>query len=196
MHMRKAIFSLLPLVLAFAVIGVAAYPVAAANETIPPLNYMSLTYNLSDGDTITGDWSSDGTLIFVLAGPGDSSISTSTGTNGIIFHLCMDDGSYVLTWTNLGTSAVVLTYDVTTTGAGGILDDIGNAILIGLLVFVAVIVIVIVIVVFVVLRGKKSKQAVAGPAAVTPPVGGNCPVCGMPVDPQVSFCAKCGAKLR
>lgn len=196
MHMRKAIFSLLPLVLAFAVLGVAAYPVAAANETIPPMNALTLTYNLSEGDTITGDWSSDGTLTFLLAGPGGTSLSTTTGTSGIIFHLCMNDGTYVLSWTNIGVSAVDLNYDVTATGAGGFFDDIGTAILIGLLVFVAVIVIVIVIVVLVVMRGKKSKQAVAGPPMITPAVGGNCPVCGMPVDPQVAFCAKCGAKLR
>ncbi len=172
----------------------AAYPVAAANETIPPMNALTLTYNLSEGDTISGDWSSDDTLTFLLTGP-SGTITTNTGTYGIILHICMDDGSYVLSWTNIGISAVDLQYDVTAGGAGGFFDDIGTAILIGLLVFVAVIVIVIVIVVLVVMKGKKKTQAVAQPM-ITPPVGGNCTVCGMPVDPNVAFCAKCGAKLR
>ena len=194
MHMRKVIYSLLPLVLAFAVFGMAAYPVAAETETIPPMNALTLTYNLSEGDTISGDWSADGSLTFRLTGP-SGIITTDTDTYGIILHICMDDGSYVLSWTNAGIADVELEYDVTAGGAGGFFDDLGTAILIGLLVFAAVIVIVIVIVVLVVLRGKKNKQAPAQPV-ITPPVGGNCPVCGMPVDPQVAFCAKCGAKLR
>jgi hypothetical protein len=195
--MKKAVSGLLLLVLAVAALGMAAYPAAAANETIPSLNALTLTYNLSEGDTITGDWSSDGSLTFVLRGPGSAQISTSTGTSGIILHICQSDGSYVLSWTNLNLGAVDLEYDVTVSDlGGGFLDDIGTAILIGLLVFVAVIVIVIVIVVLVVMRGKKSKQAAAAGPVITPAVGGNCPVCGMPVDPQVAFCAKCGAKLR
>jgi hypothetical protein len=195
--MRRAIASLLLLVLAFAALGMAAYPAAAANETIPPGNMLTLTYNLEEGATITGDWTSDASLVFVLRGPGNAQLSTTTGTSGIIFHLCQQDGSYVLSWTNANLAAVDLTYDVTVTDlGGGFIDDLGTALLIGLLVFVAVIVIVIVVVVLVVMRGKKSKQAAAGPPAITPAVGGNCPVCGMPVDPQVAFCAKCGAKLR
>lgn len=197
--MRRVLASLVLLVLMFAAMGFVASPAVAVDVTIPPGNALTVTITVSADSSISYSWTSDGTLTFVLRDQAMNTLRTSSGTFGTGLYAVDNGGVYSLVWTNTNAAAVDIDYTVEAIDLGaGFFDDIGDAIVLGLLIVLAVIVIIVVVVVLVVVKGKKKEpQPMAGPGAgVVPPMGNNCAVCGSPLDPSMAFCAKCGAKLR
>jgi len=187
------------LVLMAAAVGFAASPAAAVDVTIPPGNALTVTITVSADSTISYTWTSDGTLTFVLRDQAMNTLKTWSGTSWTGLYTVESGGVYTLVWTNMNSIAVDIDYTVEATDIGaGFFEDLGDALVLGLLIVLAVIVIIVVLVVLVVLKGKKKEpQPMVGTGAgVVPPMGNNCGVCGTPIDPSMAFCAKCGAKLR
>lgn len=179
--------------------GCASGPAAASEATIAPGNALTVTRTMSAGSTISYSWTADGTLSFELRDQAANILRSSSGTFGTGLYTVEHGGVYYLVWNNDGVSAVDITYNVEALDVGaGFLDDLGDVIILGMLIVLAVIVIIIVVVVLVVVKGKKKQpQPTTGPApGVVPPTGSNCGVCGSPVGPSMAFCARCGAKLR
>ncbi len=105
-------------------------------------------------------------------------------------------GTYRFTWQNTGSTAAAL-------NVMNFFSDVEHGIsnfIWGIFIALIVIIVIIVVIVLVVLSGDKKKtQPVRQFGPMAPPmapVGGNCPMCGTPVEPQGMFCAKCGAKFR
>lgn len=197
--MRRVLASLMMLVVMLAATGLASVPAAALDATIPSGHALTVTITVSADATISYSWTSDGTLSFELRDQAANVLRSSSGTFGTGLYTVDNGGVYSLVWTNLGASSVDIDYNVEALDiGGGFFDDLGDAIVLGMLIVLAVIVIIVVVVVLVVVKGKK-KQPQPAPglgAGVVPPMGNNCAVCGSPLDPSMAFCAKCGAKLR
>jgi len=196
--MRRVLATLMLLVLVFAAISFVTGPAAAIDATIPPGNALTVTITVSADTTISYSWTSDGTLSFVLRDQAMNVLRTSSGTFGTGLYTVDSGGVYALVWTNMNAAAVDIDYTVEALDVGaGFFDDLGDAIVLGMLIVLAIIVIIVVVVVLVVVKGKKkAPQPMTGPVGVVPPMGNNCGVCGTPIDPSMAFCAKCGAKLR
>lgn len=196
--MRRILASLMMLMAISAAMGFVADPVAAADVTIPAGDQFSISVTVSEDSIISYSWNSDGTLTFILRDQAMNMLRNSTGTLGTGLYTVDHGGFYTLLWINsINTGAVNLKYDVQTIDVGvGFLDDIGDAIVLGMLIVLAIIAIIVVIVVLVVVKGK-NQRPVAGPGApVVHPMGNNCALCGMPISATLAFCPKCGAKLR
>ncbi|MBN1678402.1 MAG: zinc ribbon domain-containing protein [Candidatus Thermoplasmatota archaeon] len=197
--MRRIIASLMLLMLTLATAGLCAGPVAATDALIPAGLQLTVTMTVSADSTISYSWNSDGALQFVLRDQAMNNLRTGSGTIGSGLYTVDNGGVYTLVWTNLNAGPVEIEYDVEVINLGaGFFDELGDAIILGMLIVLAVIVIIVVVVVLVVVRGKKKEpQAMTGPGAgIVPPMGNNCGVCGTPIDHSMAFCAKCGAKLR
>lgn len=197
--MRRIIASLILLVLMFAAVGLCAGPAAATSETIPAFGSLPIPLTVSADTTISYSWTADGTLQFVLRDQAMNDLRTYSGPSGGGLYTVDTGGVYTLIWTNPNAVAVDIEYTVDVIDIGGsFFDDLGDAIVLGMLIVLAVIVIIVVVVVLVVVKGKKKQpQPMAGPGAgIVPPMGNNCGVCGTPIDHSMAFCAKCGAKLR
>jgi hypothetical protein len=198
--MRRVLVGLMALVVMSAAIGLASVPAAALTATIPAGNALTVTITVGADATISYSWTSDGgTLSFELRDQAANVLRSSSGTYGTGLYTVDHGGVYSLVWTNSNTAAVTINYNVDALDiGGGFFDDLGDAIVLGMIIVLAVIVIIVVVVVLVVVKGKKKQpQPATGPGAgVVPPMGNNCSVCGSPLDPSMAFCAKCGAKLR
>lgn len=172
---------------------------AAANTTIAAGDTYSYSLTVSADSSISYYWSAEHTLQFVLHDQANNILKSYTGLLSFDDISVDSGGLYTCEWTNPNSEAVNLTYTVEESDISpGFLDDLGDAIVLGLMIVLAVIVIIVVVVVLVVAKGKKKQpQALTGPGAgVVPPMGNNCAVCGSPLDQSMAFCAKCGAKLR
>lgn len=183
------------LALAFVLLAVSA-SVAAETATIAPGANKVVHVDVDAGDWITYTWYTipSQTLHLVVTGPTGAVVDDVTATSGgdTIFA---DAGTYTFTWTNTGTSSATLSYSMPFT-------DIANAVNWFLYAALAVVIIVVVVVVLVVVLATRKKKAPElapqplSPMAAQAVASGRCPKCGRPVDPNGTFCAVCGAKLR
>ncbi len=135
---------------------------------------------------------------FVMTDPDGTTVVDVTDNAYDGWFTASQGGTYNLKWTNDGTTSSTLTFSSPLQDIGHTFDVIFWAVVIGGIIIVAVIVLVVVL-----SLTKKKREPQPG---MTPQVSaqyvaqvaatGKCPMCGMPVDPQGLFCAKCGAKLR
>ena len=153
---------------------------------------------VDSGEPVTYWWNSGSDLHFVLKNPSGSTMVDVTDTSYTGFFGATETGTYTLKWTNDGTTATTLTSSSPWQDTTHTFDVLLWGAIIGGIVIVTVIVIVVVL-----MLRKKSPEPQPGmmpqvPAQYAAQVAatGKCPMCGSPVDPQVMFCAKCGAKLR
>jgi len=200
MTRRMVVTGLAMLVVMAATICLAVDPVAAA-DTIEPGYELSISVNAGPDTTISYSWTSDVTIQFAIKDQAGNVLRSSSGTYGSGLYPVDSGAVYRLVWTNTNAVLANVDYDVTVLDIGaGFFEDIGEALLLGLLVLLAIIAIIVVVVVLVVVvpKGKKKQPApVTGPGAgVVPPMGNNCAVCGTPISSPMAFCSKCGAKLR
>ncbi len=200
MTRRMVIAGLAMLVVMAATIGLAADH-AAADEVIDPGDELILPVNAGPDTTISYSWTSTMTLQFAIKDQAGNVLRSSSGTSGSGIYPVESGAVYRLVWTNTNAVPASVDYDVTVLDIGvGFFEDIGAALVLGLLVLLVIIVIIVVVVVLVVVVPKGKKQQphpVTGPGAgVVPPMGNNCAVCGTPISPPMAFCSKCGAKLR
>jgi len=164
--------------------------------TISPGDSYTKTVRADVGQLMPYQWSSDVILHFTVTAP-DSVVLTDEDSNyGFDIMTADQGGTYRFTWLNAGSS-------VATLNVMNFFSDVEHGIsnfMWGMLIAVIVIIVVIVVIVLVVMSGDKQKtqpvQQFGPMAPPMAPVGGNCPMCGTPVDSQGMFCAKCGAKLR
>jgi hypothetical protein len=187
------------------IIGIA---VLALLLTAIPSNVRANIVTISPGDSYTKtvkadvnqimpyQWSSDVTLHFTVTAPNSDILTDEDSTFGFDVMTAEQSGTYRFTWLNTGSS-------VATLNVINFFSDVERGIsnfVWGILIAVIVIIAVIVVIVLVVVSGDREKtqpvQQFGPMAPPMAPVGGNCPMCGTPVDPQGMFCARCGAKLR
>ena len=176
--------------------------------TVLPSNARANIVTISPGDSYTKtvradlnqlmpyQWSSDVILHFTVTAPNGAVLTDESNTWGFTVMTAEQSGTYRFTWQNTGSS-------VATLNVMNFFSDAEHGIsnfMWGIFIAVIVIIVVIIVIVLVVMSGDKQKtqplQQFGPMAPPTAPVGGNCPMCGTPVDPQGMFCAKCGAKLR
>jgi len=170
--------------------------VSASIVTIAPGDSYTKTVKADEGQLMPYQWSSDVTLHFTITAPNSVILTDEDGLYGFDVMTASQSGTYRFTWQNAGSSAATL-------NVMNFFSDVEHGIsnfVWGLLIAVIVIIVVIIVIVLVVMSGDKQKtqpvQQFGPMAPPLTPVGGNCPMCGTPVDPQGMFCAKCGAKLR
>jgi hypothetical protein len=155
---------------------------------------------VDSGELMVFWWSSTSDLHFVMKDPAGTTVvdvtdnSYSYDSSGFTAM----GGTYTLKWTNDGTTSSILTFSSPFQDIGHTFDVLFWGVVIGGIVIVAVIVLVVVL-----SLTKKSKTPQPGMMPQVQPqyaaqvaATGKCPMCGMPVDPQGMFCAKCGARLR
>jgi len=170
---------------------------ASANiVTIAPGDSYPKTVKASLNEIMPYQWSSDVTLHFTVTEPNGDIWTEENSTFGFDVMTADQAGTYTFTWQNTGSTAATL-------NVMNFFSDVEHGIsniMWGLFIAVIVVIVVIIVIVLVVMSGDKKKtqpiQQFGPMAPPMAPVGGNCPMCGSPVDPQGMFCAKCGAKLR
>jgi len=170
---------------------------ASANiVTIAPGDSYTKTVKASLNEIMPYVWSSDVTLHFTVTAPGSVVLTDEDTYYGSDVMTADQAGTYTFTWENTGSTAATL-------NVMNFFSDVEHGIsnfMWGLFIAVIVVIVVIIVIVLVVMSGDKKKtqpiQQFGPMAPPMAPVGGNCPMCGNPVDPQGMFCAKCGAKLR
>lgn len=184
------------------------FAVLALLLTALPSNARANIVTISPGDSYTKtvkadlnqlmpyQWSSDVTLHFTVTAPNSDVLTDEVSNFGFDVMTAPQAGTYHFTWQNTGFSAATL-------NVINFFSDVEHGIsnfLWGLLIAVIVIIVVIIVIVLVVMSGDKQKtQPVQQFGPSGPPmaaVGGKCPMCGSPVDPQGMFCEKCGARLK
>ncbi|OGS42478.1 MAG: hypothetical protein A3K67_06195 [Euryarchaeota archaeon RBG_16_62_10] len=182
--------------------------VSADTRTLSPGVPFSVDANADFGDQVNYTWSTApaGSIVrFVITDPDGDVIynQTMTGADSELFFL--QEGEYTFTWTNLEPSSITLNYDVEVWDIG--IPNVGDAFdaaLFVAIIGVVVVAVVIAIVIYLVFVGGKKKQAQQpvygsqgpGPVYQAPQTPGVCPTCGSPVEPQASFCSRCGARFR
>jgi hypothetical protein len=171
---------------------------AAGIRTLAPGDSHTVKLKVDSGELVTYWWTSNWDLHFVLKAPDGSTIVDVTSTAYDDFFTADQAGTYTLKWTNDGTSTATLTFSSPLQDLSHGFDMIFWAVVIGGIVIVAVIVLVVVL-----SLTKKSRTPQPGMTPQMSPqyvaqvaATGKCPMCGMPVEPQGMFCAKCGAKLK
>lgn len=173
---------------------------AAGVDTIGPGASHTEKLKVDSGELVVYWWAATSDLHFVMKGPDGTTIVDVTDDSYTydVSLIATQGGTYTLKWTNDGTTASVLTFSSPLQDLGHTFDVLFWGVVIGGIIIVAVIVLVVVL-----SLTKKSRTPQPG---MTPQISaqyvaqvaatGKCPMCGMPVDPQGLFCAKCGAKLR
>jgi hypothetical protein len=155
---------------------------------------------IDSGELIVMWWTSTTDLHFVMKDPDGITIVDMTDDSYTYpsSGLATKGGTYTLKWTNDGTTTSTLTLASPFQAVGHTLNVIFWGAVIAGIAIIAVIVLVVVLSMM-----KKSNAPQPGMMPQVPPqyaaqvaASGKCPMCGMPVDPQGMFCAKCGAKLR
>ena len=171
---------------------------AAGTSTLGPGDSHTEKMKVDSGELVTYWWNSGSDLHFVMKDPSGDTLVDVTDVYYSGFFTAAESGTYTLKWTNDGTTTTTLTFSSPFQEISHGFDMIFWGVVIGGIVIVAIIVLVVVLSLM-----KKSKAPQLGmmpqvPAQYAAQVAatGKCPMCGMPVDPQGLFCAKCGAKLR
>jgi len=182
-----------------------AIPASAATYTIPGNDFYAIEVGpfgiggtIIEGSDLSFDWSATGPLSLVVSGPSGTVRTYNSATSGSHTIHITETGDYFMTWTNSGSSAVVLTYDYEV-DIFGTAHDVMDTVILGLIVAAIIIVAVIIIVVFVIMGSGKKSQPAQGPAQPAAPLATNatnCPSCGSAIDKSNQWCSKCGAKLR
>lgn len=190
------VLSIVSLAIALAMAG----NVSAAERAIQPGSGFTVEVDLSFIQPLAYSWSSDVSLEFVIRDPSDvvvASVTAATSANDI--YMAAVSGTHTLTWTNQNAVVAHLTFTLS-----GPFDEVTeglSALMWGLVIVGVVIVGVVVIVVIVVVMGSRRSrpQQPMGPLPPMPPqavASGRCPACGTVVDPNTSFCSRCGARFR
>ncbi len=173
---------------------------AAELKSLAPGDSHTVKLKVDSGELMVFWWTATTDLHFVMKDPAGATVVDVTDSTytyeGTAFATL--GGTYTLKWTNDGTTSSILTFSSPFQDIGHTFDVILLGVIIGGIIIVAVIVLVVVL--------SLKKKSAAPPPGWVPPVPaqyaaqvaatGKCPMCGMPVDPQGLFCAKCGAKLR
>jgi len=164
--------------------------------TISPGDSYTKTVKADLGQIMPYQWSSDVTLHFTITAPNSVVLTDEDSTYGFDVMTAPQSGTYRFTWQNTESSAATL-------NVMNFFSDVEHGIsnfLWGILIAAIVIIVVVIVIVLVVMSGNKEKtQPVQQFGPSGPPmgaVGGKCPMCGFPVDPQGMFCEKCGARLK
>ena len=169
---------------------------SAEMRTISPGGSFTKNVKVDSGQLMPYQWSSDVTLHFTVTGPDGIILTEEDSSYSLHVMTALKSGTYHFTWQNTGNTVANL-------NLVNFFSDVQRGIsnlLWGIVIAAIVIVVVIVVIVLVVMRGdKQKKQPVqqfgpSGPSMA--PVGGKCPMCGSPVDPQGMFCERCGARLK
>lgn len=171
---------------------------AAGISTLGPGDSHTEKLKVESGELVTYWWNAGSNLHFVMKDPDGTTVVDVTSTSHDDFFTASQAGTYTLRWTNDGTTVTTLTFSSPLQDIGHTFDVMFWGVVIGGIAIVAIIVLVVVL--------SLKKKSTAPPPGWVPPVPPQyaaqvaatvkCPMCGMPVDPQGMFCAKCGGKLR
>ena len=174
--------------------------VSAEEHAIMSGDSYTVDFDLDMLDMFTYSWSSDVDLDFTVRDPnGDLYYSAldQDSYNGII--VAGLSGTYTMTWENNGLTTAHLEYDIA--GAANEAENALSFVLWVVILAALIIVAIIVIVVVVVVMGKKKAPAQPAPGQQSPLAAqalatGHCPNCGTALDPNTSFCSRCGTKYK
>ncbi len=174
--------------------------VSADEHAILSGDSYAVEVSLSFTESLEYSWTCDVPLDFVVEDPmGGVYTHVADEESWSAFIIAFTSGTYTLTWTNNGTTVAHLSFDLS--DSYGQVEEGISALVWGAIIAVIVIIGVIVVVVIVVVMGgrKTPPQPVMGPQpqmAAQALATGHCPSCGNQIDPNASFCAKCGTRYR
>lgn len=200
----------------------ASVPVSAAETIIEPGTSFSQSVSItSDHSAIIFSWSASHSVLFSITDPDGVSIYSFTGMSRTAARDVSQMGTYTLHWSNMGGTAVSLTYSVTPASIS--LGGIGALIAVAIIVVATVIVVIVIVIVFLVRRPQSGRPGYVpyppptgmpgypppswqvppqpmpsqmyGPQYVGPVREGRCPRCGSVVVPNALFCSRCGARF-
>ena len=220
MKRKLAISGFVLLVLAF--LAFASVPVSAADTIISPGTSFTQSVIISnDHSAIIFSWSASHAVSFSITDPFGATIYSFTGMSRTAARDVSQIGTYTLHWSNLGVSAVSLTYSVTPASIS--LGGLGALIAVAIIIVATVVVVIVIVIVFLVRRPQtrppgyvpySSPTDMPGypsPSWQVPPqpmppqmygtqyVGpvreGRCPRCGSVVVRNALFCSRCGARF-
>ena len=199
LKMRNSVVSALAAMCLISVLALASSASAEEHAILSGSSY-SIEVDLSLAESLEYSWTCDVMLDFTVEDPnGDIYTTVTDRESWSSFVVAFVSGTYTLTWTNEGLTVAHLSYDLSSTSSQveeGMSFLVWGAI-IGVIAIVAVIVIVVIVVV---MGGRKAPpQPVMGPQpqmAAQAIATGHCPTCGNQIDPNASFCAKCGTRYR
>jgi hypothetical protein len=173
---------------------------AAADEhAIPAGESYSLEVELSSGELFSYSWSSNVDLDFSVRDPSGIVVQSESSVDFDVDVLWPStSGTYTLRWVNNEAVAAQLTYDLH--GFGYVEDAISWVFWGAVIAAIVIVSIVVIVVIVVVMGGRKTPaQQPAGPqpqAAAQAAATGHCPTCGTLLDPNASFCPRCGMRYK
>jgi hypothetical protein len=202
----RSIGVMLPVALMFLLLT--AGPVSADYITVSANSTYVEQVHANSGETISIFWSCPYDVRIVVKEPGGSTILDVTDDARTSLLSADRSGQYTITWYNTMSSSVTINreIEVIPVSVGGLFDSLARLMLILVIGIIAIIVVIVLVVAF---AAKKEKAPVPPPAyqgtygppyyGPTPPasaVPGTCPLCGAAARPEMTFCEKCGARLR
>lgn len=191
-----AVLTVLSLAFAMALAGNAS----AAERAIQPGESYSVEIELSFIEPLTWSWSSDVSLDFAILDPsGTEVVNVSDSTSESDIYVSVVSGTYTVTWDN--DHAVIAHLTFTLSAPFEDASEGLSALMWGLVIAGIIVVAVVVIVVIVVVMGSRKpqpQQPMGPPPQMTSQAlaSGRCPNCGTTIDPNTSFCARCGTRFR
>lgn len=187
---------------AICLLSVLALPscVSAVDHSIQPGDSYLIKVELSVFEIVTYSWDSSVPLTFTVEDSSGNLVTYLTETNATSgVGALPPPGTYTLKWQNNGASVAHLSFYVSDQFSE--VEDAMSAFMWAMIIVGIIIVAVVVIIVIVVVMGGKTKHA--QPPMGPPPqmatqamVTGHCPTCGTQLDPNASFCSKCGTRYR
>ena len=174
--------------------------VAADQQTIPANQSFVKDVELEAGVLFTYNWNSNVDLDFSIRDPQGVVVKSESSTDFDVDVLWPSTtGTYRLTWENENLVSAQLDYELQ---GMSVVEDALSFVFWMMIIAIIVIMVVVAIVVIVVVVGGKKKGAAQQPMGPPPLVvsqaaaTGHCPTCGTALDPNASFCARCGTRYR
>jgi amino acid transporter len=197
--MRNGVVSALVALCLVSVLALASV-VSADEHAILSGDSYSVEASLSLAETLDYSWTCDVLLDFVVEDPTGGVYTYVTDEDSwSAFIIAFISGTYTLTWYNNATTVAHLDFTLSDS-FGEVEEGLSMMVWAAIIAGIVILAVVVIVVIVVVMGGRNAPaQPVMGPQpqmTAQAVATGHCPTCGNQIDPNASFCAKCGTRYR